>query len=346
VTANATIADQTAAGYLSITPVATTTPATSTLNFPKGDVRANNLTAALGSTGRLAAVYKAGAGATTNLVVDVTGYYVDDASKAGFTATPPTRYLDSRTNLGTTGSFSGRIPKRVALGGVTVGGVTIPNTAIAISGNLTVTNQTRGGFLSVGPTNPGTATPATSNLNFPVGDNRANGLTVRLDADSTSRGIWIDYVPASGTSADHADVILDVTGYFTNDSTKLTFHPLNPGRILDTRFGAVLSGLTGKLLANSAETLAVDGHWGVPAGASAITGNVTVTGQTHAGYVSVTRDPTDTPTTSTVNFPLADNRANGVTAALSAGGDVSMTYASPISGTGTDLILDLSGYFR
>ena len=55
-------------------------------------------------------------------------------------------------------------------------------------------------------------------------------------------------------------------------------------------------------------------------GAVAVTGNLTVTGQSAPGYLFLGPDPLNDPSTSTLNFPLGDNRANGVTVALRAGG--------------------------
>ena len=51
------------------------TPATSTLNFPIGDVRANGVTGPLTAGGSVGLVYKASAGKTTHLILDITGYF-------------------------------------------------------------------------------------------------------------------------------------------------------------------------------------------------------------------------------------------------------------------------------
>jgi hypothetical protein len=51
------------------------------------------------------------------------------------------------------------------------------------------------------------------------------------------------------------------------------------------------------------------------------------------------------PTSSTLNFPFADDRANAVTVALGAGGSLSATYAAPILGPTAHVILDVTGYF-
>jgi hypothetical protein len=78
----------------------------------------------------------------------------------------------------------------------------------------------------------------------------------------------------------------------------------------------------------------------------AITGNLTVTGQSRGGYVSVTPTPTANPTTSTINFPSGDVRANGVVSMVdTSSGEVSLTFTSA-SGETVELLLDVSGYFH
>ncbi|MEX0710559.1 MAG: hypothetical protein WD116_05075, partial [Chloroflexota bacterium] len=85
------------------------------------------------------------------------------------------------------------------------------------------------------------------------------------------------------------------------------------------------------------------GRGGVPANAVAVTGNLTVTNPTVAGAAFLGPNPTANPSSSTLNFPLGDNRANGVTLALGSGGTLSATYLAS-SGT-TDFIFDVTGYF-
>jgi len=111
-----------------------------------------------------------------------------------------------------------------------------------------------------------------------------------------------------------------------------------------------LSGLSGQFAATVARKLEVDGHWGVPVDAAAISGNLTVTGQTGAGFISVSPDaPPPVPTTSTINFPFGDNRANGLVtpvANIGLGHDGTYLVYTGSVGKATDLILDLSGYFQ
>jgi hypothetical protein len=329
VTGNVTVVGQTAAGYVSITTTATSTPRSSTLNFPSGDTRANNLTASLASNGTLAAVYKAAAGKKAHVIFDVTGYFLPGTTKAVYNTVTPVRVLDTRTPIGLAGRFVSGIPRQLTVGGVGA----IPANAVAITANLTVVGQTKGGFVSVTPTS--VANPTTSNLNFPTGDVRANGLTAKLTAGK----LWLVYRAAAGAQT---HLILDVTGYYLAAGAGLAFFPLDPGRIMDTR-STVLTGLTGLFSASVPRTLDTDGHWGVPAGAAAVTGNLTVVSQTAAGYVSITPTPLVNPTTSTLNFPLGDTRANGVTVPLN-GGNMSLVYKAG-SGKKTHLILDVTGYF-
>jgi hypothetical protein len=149
--------------------------------------------------------------------------------------------------------------------------------------------------------------PATSTINFPVGDPRANGVTVKLSVSGKLTAVY-KAVPGRTTH-----LVLDVTGYYVNDLSGARFVPLTPGRRMDTRVPAPMEGLSGAFSANFSRTLIIEPYQGVPGNATAITGNLTVVGQTRAGFVSMTQVATSNPSTSTLNFPLGDVRANGVT---------------------------------
>jgi hypothetical protein len=335
VTGNVTVTQQDSAGYLAVTPIATSTPPSSSINFPIGDNRANNLTVALSATGSLSAVYKAATGKTTHLIFDVTGYFLANDTGTTYTTITPARVLDTRNGTGLSNKFVNNVPRTLTI----TGAHGIPMTATAITGNLTVTQQSAAGFLAV--TKDPTATPATSTLNFPVGDNRANGVYAPLSA---SGGLSIVFKSSTANAQTH--VILDVTGYFEPGTGGLRFVPLNPSRIMDTRSTAVGSRLSGVFQANVARVLGVEDHWGVPAGAAAVSGNLTVTGQTAGGYVAVSPDPpAPVPATSTLNFPLGDTRANGLVTPLNGSGATYLVYVGA-AGKTTHLILDLSGYFE
>ena len=140
------------------------------------------------------------------------------------------------------------------------------------------------------------------------------------------------------------NLIFHVTGYYLAGTSGLRFYPLNPGRIMDTRF-TTMTQLYGQFASSTPRTLVTGGHFGVPGDALAVSGNLTVVGQTKAGYVSITKTPTATPPVSTINFPLGDVRANGITVPLNPANDMALVYKAT-TGAKTHLILDLTGYFK
>ena len=263
---------------------------------------------------------------TTDFVFDVTGYFSSAQTGATYLPLTPARLLDSRFGNGLSGKFGANAPRTFQVSGR--GGV--PGNAVAVTGNFTVTNQTAAGAAFLGPNS--TASPTTSTINFPVGDNRANGVTLALGSGGT---LSATYMASSGTT----DFVFDVTGYFVAAGGS-TYLPLTPARLLDSRFG---NGLSGAFSANAPRTFQVSGRGGVPAGAVAVSGNFTVTNQTSAGAAFLGPDSTATPSTSTLNFPVGDSRANGVILALGPGGTLSATYMS--SGGSSDFVFDVTGYF-
>jgi phosphatidylglycerophosphate synthase len=265
------------------------------------------------------------------VIFDVTGYFVPDPSGATYVPLTPTRILDTRDG---TGGMSGSFSSHAARTFQVTGNGGVPSNAVAVTGNLTVTGQTSAGFLYVGPL--AMDNPTSSTLNFPLGDDRANGVTVALSAGGT---LSVTY--AAATLGPTAQVIFDVTGYFTPDLTGATYIPLNPTRLLDTRYN---SGLAGSFSSHVARTFPVTGGV-VPSGAIAVTGNLTVTQQTSAGFLFIGPVAMNNPTSSTLNFPLGDDRANGVTVALGSGGTLSVTYAAPTLGPTAQVIFDVTGYF-
>jgi hypothetical protein len=219
---------------------------------------------------------------------------------------------------------------------VVAGAGGVPVGATAVTGNLTVTGQTSAGYLFIGPV--ATNNPTSSTLNFPLGEDRANGVTVALGAGGSLSVTFV--APSSGT----AQVIFDVTGYFTADTSGAFYVPLTRDRILDTRNGT--GGLAGPFGLHSPQSFQVGGQGGVSSTAIAVTGNLTVTGQTSAGYLFMGPVSTANPTSSTLNFPLGDDRANAVDLALSApGGSLWVTFVAPTAGQTTYFIFDVTGYF-
>jgi outer membrane protein assembly factor BamB len=120
-----------------------------------------------------------------------------------------------------------------------------------------------------------------------------------------------------------------------------TYLALTPARILDTRNG---TGFAGPSSSHAARTFQVTGQGGVPSNAVAVTGNLTVTAQTSGGFLFIGPVATNDPTSSTLNFPVGDDRANGVTVALGSG-QLGVTFVAPAPGPTAHAIFDVTGYF-
>ncbi|MGD0862240.1 MAG: hypothetical protein ABSA21_05705 [Candidatus Limnocylindrales bacterium] len=331
ITANVTVTSQTAAGFVYIGPSVDSSPGTSTINFPKGDNRANGVTVALSPQGTVGVWYGAPSGKTTNLIIDVTGYFLTGTAGAGYVKFGPNRVLDTRPagNIGLQGQFPAGQHRKIQIAGVA--GLPLSG-IVAVTGNLTVVKPSAKGYVTIGP-NP-TDTPGSSTINFPAGDIRANNVVVPVNSDGTLSAVYI--APAGAT----VDLVLDISGYFTASGGAL-YNTLAPARILDSRYD---TGVTGPFGANTPKTLQVTGHGGVPSGALAITANLTVTAQTYAGFAAVGPSISSSTTFSTLNFPKGDNRANGVTVPLAGNGSLQLVYVAP-PGRTAQLILDVSGYY-
>jgi hypothetical protein len=261
----------------------------------------------------------------------VTGYFTNDATGATYVPLDPARLLDTRVDKGLEDPFKTGVVQSFQ---VTGPGSPVPSTATAVTGNLTITGQTSAGYVSLGPTM--SSSPSTSTLNAPRGDNRANGVTVKLSGSGSLSAVW------KGSTGSTTHLVFDVTGYFTNDATGATYHPLDPARLLDTR---VDKGLEDPFKTGVVQSFTVAGQGGVPSsGVTAVTGNLTITGQTSAGYVSLGPTMTSKPSTSTLNAPRGDNRANGVTVKLSGSGSLSAVWKGS-AGSTTHLVFDVTGYF-
>jgi hypothetical protein len=326
VAVNATLVDQSAAGYLTLSPVARDDPTTSTLNAPRSDIRANGAIVPLADDGSLSVTYAGPAGAHAEAAVDVTGAFVADKG-AGFVALSPRRLLDSRDGTGLSGRFTAGTARKLKVSGVN--GVPAHPSAVAV--NVTVVGQTAAGYLTLSGTPESDIT--TSTINFPRGDIRANNAIVPVAADGT---IAIEYSAPTGATT---QVVLDVGGAFVSGDG-LTFTPLAPTRFVDTRANL---GLTYDFASGHARRLGVAGVAGVAKGATAVALNLTTVHPSAAGYLAVTATPESTPATSTLNFPSGDVRANGAIASL-ADGDLGLTYAA-VPDTHDDVVLDVVGYF-
>lgn len=310
VVANVTAVTPTASGYLTVWPAGSTRPPTSNVSFAAAQTVPNLVTVPLGADGSVDVYNHAG---STHLVVDVTGFYATTDGPAGsrFTAVAPQRLLDTRDGTGSSATpVAGGERRDVVIAGR--GGVPAGSTAVTV--NVTVTNPTASGFLTVTPAGESSAV---SSLNFIAGQTVANLAVVKLSGDGR-----LSAFNHSGA----VDVIFDVVGYYSAQGARL--HTFAPQRRLDTR-GRPLGAREARTLRTSP-------------GARAAIANVTVTGPTAPGFLTVYPADQPRPATSSLNFRARQTVANLVTVGVDATGALAI-YNSAGS---TDVVVDLVGEFH
>jgi hypothetical protein len=238
-------------------------------------------------------------------------------------AVSPSRILDTRITGPKLGGATTRTVKVTGVGGV-------PSTNVsAVVLNVTVTETTSSGFLTVSPT--GTPRPVVSNLNWTTGSTIPNAVTVKVGTGGS-----IDlYQSGPGT----AQVIVDVAGYYVGGTATEpgAFSSVTPSRILDTRTTG------GKLTSAETRDLQVLGQGGVPASnISAVVLNVTVTETTAGGYLTLYPSGTSRPLASNLNWDAGRTIPNLVVVKVGTGGKVSIFQ----SGVGTaQVVVDVAGYY-
>jgi hypothetical protein len=142
---------------------------------------------------------------------------VSSGQRAIFVPTTPTRILDTRVNLGLSGTFTSGIGRDLQVTGVVPiapsGTATVvPPGATAVVINLTVVGPTRTGFVSVRPADAA-GSPTTSTLNvIAAGQTVANGTSVTLPTGGGDAGKIELWYQGSGGGTTH--LLVDVMGYY------------------------------------------------------------------------------------------------------------------------------------
>src|ERR1019366_3648048 len=159
---NVTAVDPTAAGFLTVWPEGTTMPTNvSNLNFAAGTIVPNLVTVGLSLTapaGMVSIYLNTG---STNVVVDVEGYYTSTVTASGlYNPLNPSRAFGTLP-IGTAIGAGVTTPVTVAGTSATDG---VPASASAVVVNVTAAHATAPSFLTVFPA--GVTMPLASNLNF------------------------------------------------------------------------------------------------------------------------------------------------------------------------------------
>ena len=315
VSLNVTVTGATQDGWITVWPKGQPQPTTSNVNFSAGQTVPNAVIAKVGAGG---AVRIDNARGCAHVIVDIVGWFAAGTPAAGgLTPLQPARIYDSRSAGGCIGS-GGRSIDIAGKGGVPASG------ADSVAVNVTVTNTPGPGWLTVWPA--GGTMPTASTLNFARGQTVANLAVAKLGA-----GGRISVAVAGGC----ADVVVDVVGWFKAGAPAAGgLKGLTPARILDTRQAGV-GCFTGYL------PRTVLGAGGVPGdGVAGVILNVTVTGPSAAGWVTLYPDEGYFPTASSVNFVADQTVANLVMVRPGSNGAIAVV----INGACTHVIIDVVGY--
>jgi hypothetical protein len=195
---NVTVVPQGDLGYITAWPTGQAQPYVSTLNSTDGTVLANAAIVPAG-TGGAASFY---ASNTTDLVVDINGYFAPPGSGLNFYTATPCRLADTRNAAGPLGgpSVSADTTRTFPLSSGSCGVPGYP-TAQAYSLNMTVVPQGPLGYLTAWPA--GGTQPYVSTLNATEGQIVANAAIV-----PTNNGSINVFAPNT------TDVVLDTNGFF------------------------------------------------------------------------------------------------------------------------------------
>lgn len=297
-------------GWLTVHQADTPLPGASHLNFsPATGTIANTVIVPLTGASDDVVVATGGAG-TADVLVDVAGYFVPTgASMAGRTVPiDPVRALDTR-----------RAGPLAAGSTVTIDHDAVP--AGSLAAVVTITNVANDGPTYVTAHPSGTDRPLVSLQNAPDRTTRAVTAFVPVD-DAGSFDVF---------SAAAAHLVVDVVGYVTGPDAPLsfsgTFVPATD-RLHDSRLGGPDRWDAGE----------VDEVF-VPAG-SAGAYNLTATGSTGGGHVTMWAADTAEPATSNLNLTHADLAGFAIVRHGRHGQQISLR-----STAATDLVVDLAGWF-
>jgi hypothetical protein len=306
---NVTGIARTHSAFLTVWPAGTNRPNSSNVSLTIGRARANQVIAQVGLNGAVSIYNSSG---NTDVVVDISGYFIVGSS---YTGERPRRILDTRSNGGTPlPAGQRRTPTLAGVGGVPATGVT------AVALNVTGITLNHSSYLTV--FEQGTFTAATtSNLNLDANEVGAVLVIAPLSAIGQT-GLRV------GGGAMH--LILDVQGWFTAGGD---YTPVTPTRVLDSR-------VSGALPFRADTAVQIGGKAGVPTTAGAVVLSVAGVKPTLGGFLTVHPGGTPVPLTSSLNISTGKTTANMVIAQLSSTGKIAIFD----SAQGAGVLIDVMGW--
>ena len=327
------------------TPADASFPPVSNINVQPRQSTPNLVTVAVSKDGRVRLRNTAG---TTDLLADLAGYFAPQPSSGSlFTSSDPKRILHTGSGyVGPTSQAKVAAGKYVDLpvtGTLNVRGggtVTVPADASAVVLNVTAFGASTATDIRVFPSPaPATTFPGISNLNVPnAGVTVANLVVVKVGNGGMVR---------LRNTAGATDLAADLAGWYgpSGGTVGAAFVPVQPQRLLSTVYGIGRTGYDRTPLAPlGVLDGTVAGARGLPAGAVAVTLNVTGVGATTGTDLRAYPTPasgTAYPGVSNLNLQPGASRANLATVKVGAGGGVRVRNSAGNVG----VILDISGYY-
>jgi RHS repeat-associated protein len=212
-------------------------------------------------------------------------------------------------------------------GGVPASGVA------AVAVNVTAIGSPGGGFL---PVWGGGARPATSNVNYQVGQTISNLVVSGLSSSGTI-SIWVQT---------QVDVIVDVVGWYATPTGQAggELTAVNSTRVLDTRpgSGALCQGTCLPINNTQLRTVQVGGRGGVPvSGVSQVVVNLTSVNGTGNGLLQAWAQGVTPPSPGGINLSYGSSPISGLSfVPVDAQGRIQLRSLF----AGTDVIVDVQGW--
>lgn len=216
--------------------------------------------------------------------------------------------------------------KQPQAGGTTLqvpvaGNFGVPADAAAVSLNVTVVGPSVSGYVTVYPC--GTDKPLTSNVNF---------VANQVVPNAVLSGVGTDGKVCIFTSAT-TNLVVDLNGWLPQGAG---FSTTGPTRVADTRPPSQQPTIP----AGGTLEVPVAGRFGVPAGAAALSLNVTAVDPGAAGFLTVFPCGQARPNASSLNYAAGQTVPNAVISKVGTAGAICV-----FSQQTTNVIVDLNGWF-
>jgi hypothetical protein len=310
-------------GFLTLWPSGQSQPLVATLNSIDGRVKSNAAIVPAGLNGAVSVF----ATDTTDVVLDINGYFVPGSSPAALAFYPltPCRVADTRNPAAPLGgpSLAAQSTRSFPILGSLCG---LPANAQAYSLNFAaVPRGPTLGFMTAWPA--GQQQPLVASLNDPTGTVLSNAVVVPAGAGGA----------VNVFTTDATDLVIDVNGYFAPQGPGgLSLYTVTPCRVLDSRLpaGAPPFSMTRAVNVTASPC-------GVPAAAQAFVFNATVVPPGFLGYITMWPLGQPQPLAATLNaYDGAITNNMAIVPTYPTFGSVYVFPSAP-----THLVLDIFGYF-